>query len=92
MFMGVQVIVGEGQDIDQALCEFRNRVRREYQHQWYKRRYGYYESPGQLRRKRKKMQRLRGGDTTFCDQWALKLYIGERELFERTGPTLAAGK
>ena len=89
--MGVQVEVDEEQDIEQALAEFRRRVRQEYQGRWYKRRYGYYESPSVLRRKRKKMKRLRGGEPAFFQPGSLKLYIGEQELFERTGPTMAAG-
>lgn len=85
------VKVGDGQDIDQALREFRKRVQQEYGRPWCKRRYGYYESKGTLGRKRKKMKALRGGGPAFFQPHSLKLHVWFRELFENTGPQMAAG-
>ncbi len=84
--------VGEGQDIGQALCELRELVQEEYGRSWCKRRYGYYESKGVLGRKRKKMKRLRGGNSAYFAPGALKLRIGYAELFAQTGPEMAAGR
>lgn len=86
------VKVGAGQDIDQALDLLRNRMQREYGRSWCKRRYGYYESKGALRRKRAKMKALRGGGPAHFQPHSLKLHIGYSELFARTGPEMAAGR
>lgn len=83
--------MGEGQDIDQALCQLRKLVQEEYGRPWCKRRYGYHESKGVLGRKRKKMKKLRGGGPVHFQSGSLKLHIGYKELFERSGPEMAAG-
>jgi ribosomal protein S21 len=89
--LSVQVEVGEGQDIDQALCQLRKLVQEEYGRSWCKRRYGYHESKGVLGRKRKKMKKLRGGGPAYFQPGSLRLHIGYKELFERSGPGMAAG-
>ena len=86
------VEVGDDQNIDQALCQLRELVQQEHERSWCKRRYGYYESKGTLGRKRKKMKRLRSGGPAHFQPRALKLYIGYRELFESSGPEMAAGR
>ncbi len=86
------VKVGEGQDIDEALYELRRRVQQEYGRSWCKRRYGYYESKGTLGRKRKKMRKMRAWGPAFFRPGYIKLHIGYTELFERTGPEMAAGR
>lgn len=42
--LSVQIEVGEGQDLEQALLALRQRVQKEYGRPWYKSRYGYYEN------------------------------------------------
>jgi hypothetical protein len=66
---------------------FMQHVRREYGRPWTKRRFGYYEKPSVLRRKRAKMRRLRarGAGNLF-------LRIDLDAQFRRTGPTNAAGR
>lgn len=84
--MSAKVEVREGESIDSALQRFSQLVRREFGRPWSKRRYGYYEKPSQLRRKRKKMGRLRSRGAN------LLLHIGLKELYSRTGPENAAGR
>lgn len=84
--------VGEDQNIDQALSELRELVRQEYGQPWNKRRYGYHEKPSVVRRKRKKMARARASGPVFFKPGALALRIGQKELLERTGPTMAMGR
>jgi len=91
-FMSVQVEVGDDQDIRQALCKLRRLMQEDYGRPWCKRRYGYYESKGTLGRKREKMRRCRNGSSAFFLPGALKLHTGHEELFERTGPEMAAGQ
>jgi hypothetical protein len=57
---------------------------REQGRPWSKRRYGYYERPGELRRKQRKAKS--GGTSTES------FYVGPQELFARTGPIMAVGK
>jgi hypothetical protein len=68
------------------LLRFNNQVQRQYGRKWCKRWLGYYEKPGALRRKQKKMDKLNRG------AGILKLHIELQEPFWRTGPTLAAEK
>lgn len=86
------VKVGAEQDIDQALSELRKRTQQEYGRSWCKRRYGYYESKGTLGRKCKKMKTCQHGGPAFFQPHSLKLHIGCTELFERSGPEMAAGR
>lgn len=91
--MTTKVEVREDESIESALRRFRQLVRRELGRPWYKRRYGYYEKPSELRRKRKKMARLRKQVTwRGPDPGNLLLRIGLTELHARTGPKNAAGK
>jgi ribosomal protein S21 len=85
--MSIKVEVRDDESIDEALRRFNELVRREFQRPWYKRRYGYYEKPSELRRKRKKMAWLRSSSRGH-----LLLRIGLKELHSRTGPQNAAGR
>ncbi len=67
-------------------------MQQEYGRPWCKRRYGYHESKGTLGRKRKKMKDCRGGGPAFFRPNSLKLHIGYTELFESSGPEMAAGR
>ncbi len=53
-----KVIVNDKQSIEQALQELKQKVYYEKSSRWYKRRYGYYEKPSILKRKRNKMKRI----------------------------------
>jgi ribosomal protein S21 len=85
--MSAKVIVAEGEDLSKALRRFNQLMRKIYGRPWTKRRFGYFEKPSILRRKRKRMawrQRQAGG--------GLKLHIGLPEQFQRTGPSNALGR
>lgn len=85
--MSVKIEVGDDESIDSALKRFNQAVKRDLGRPWCKRRYGYYEKPSELKRKRKKMRRLRSGS-----RGNLYLKIGLKELFSLTGPTNSAGR
>ena len=96
------MVVGDDQDIDQALSELRHLVDQEHGRPWYKRRYGYYEKPSALRRKVKKMRQLRGaGPALFWPRGGkfprsrasapAQRHLDFPALFQRTGPTTSAG-
>lgn len=94
--MSIKIEVQENENIESALRRFRRKSRCEYGKRWTKKRYGYYEKPSQLKRKRKKMASLwltrvglYAGRDNRC---SLHLYIGLKELFDRTGANNAAGK
>lgn len=84
--MPIQVSLREDESFEDLLDRFNNTVRKGYGRPWCKKRFGYYEKPSALKRKQKKMDRLRHGDSS------LKLHIQLEEQFSRTGPTIAAGK
>jgi hypothetical protein len=71
----------------QTIERFTQHVRREQGRPWTKRRFGYYEKPSVLRRKRAKMRRLRARGSGN-----LYLQIDLDAQFRRTGPTNAAGR
>lgn len=84
--MSLRVEAHIGEDFADTLDRFSQRVQREYERPWTKRRYGYYEPPSALRRKRSKMRRLR------CrSSGGLRLRIDIATQLRRTGPTNAAG-
>jgi ribosomal protein S21 len=85
--MTVKVVVRDGEPITQALVRFRHSVRQALGRPWTKRRFGYFEKPSSLRRKRDRMRRrqLQAAGT-------LKLHLGLAEQFRRTGPTNALGR
>jgi ribosomal protein S21 len=56
-FKVVKIIVREDESPVEALQRFTEAVDRTYSKPWYKRRYGYYEKPSELRRKKRKMQK-----------------------------------
>ncbi len=85
--MPARVVVAEGEALSKALRRFSQLVRKIYGRPWTKRRFGYFEKPSILGRKRKRMdwrQRQAGG--------GLKLHIGLPEQFRRTGPSNALGR
>ena len=85
--MTITVEVRAGEDLRQALARFTQVADREFRRPWTKRRYGYYETPSALGRKRRKMRKLQaqtGG--------GLMLRIDLATQFRRTGPTNAAGR
>lgn len=93
----VRVVLHDDETLENLLWRFNETVRREHERPWYKHRYGYYEAPSRLRRKRDKMQALRqqGDHLRRMDDLPsgprLKLAIDLDTLFARTGPN-AAGR
>ncbi|HEY0602102.1 MAG TPA: hypothetical protein VGD58_04280 [Herpetosiphonaceae bacterium] len=85
--MSLRVEARIGEDFTDTLDRFSHLVQHEYERPWTKRRYGYYEPPSALRRKRAKMRRLRSGSTG--NLW---LHIDIADQLRRTGPTNAAGR
>ncbi len=93
----MKVILTDNQTVEQALTEFNKQLYRNNYRRWYKKRYGYYEKPSQLKRKRKKMQKIMRC-STYIDYLSgeneyssLQLKIGLTEQFSRTGHN-AVGK
>ena len=87
--MGVKVYVRDNESIESALERFRSKESYEYK-RWTKKRYGYYEKPSVLKRRRKKMAKLWQRPTHNC-QAKLHFYIGLKELFARNGANNVAG-
>lgn len=83
--MSLRVEAQIAEDFSNTLDQFSQLVQREYARPWTKRRYGYYEPPSALRRKRSKMRGLRSRSGH------LRLYIDIAAQLRRTGPTNAAG-
>src|SRR5262249_36283876 len=50
-----------GEDFELLIRRFSSHMQWEHYRPWYKRRYGYYEKPGELRRKRRKWQKTLKG-------------------------------
>lgn len=84
--MSLRVEPQIGEDLADTLDRFSQLVQHEYERPWTKRRYGYYEPPSALRRKRAKMRRLQGRTG------GLWLRIDIATQLRRTGPTNAAGR
>jgi ribosomal protein S21 len=85
--MSVKVVIGDGEELFKALRRFRELVRKAYGRPWTKRRFGYFEKPSALRRKRRRMawrQQQTGG--------GLKLCIALPAQWHRTGPSNALGR
>ena len=96
--MGIEIKLGENEDIESAIRQFNHKVQRENGKRWYKRRYGYYEKPSALKRKRNKhLKMVRKSVATqiyICGRvvTGLQLRIGTKKQHKRTGPTNAAGR
>jgi ribosomal protein S21 len=96
--------VAENESIEIALLHFNTIQTYEYK-RWTKKRYGYYEKPSLLRRKRKKMAQIREISRKTYEKYKIKfqiktskhdrnrlhLFIGLKELFARSGNTNSAG-
>ena len=98
--MSRKVEVRDGESIEHALFRLRTTQAYEYK-RWSKKRYGYYEKPSALRRKRQKMAKIwtlmertdRMLRKDFTPRRScIHLYIGLKDLFARTGPTNQAGR
>ena len=74
------------EDFADTLDRFSQLVQREYERPWTKRRYGYYEPPSALRRKRLKMRKLMSRSDSLNPR------IDIATQLRRTGPTNAAGR
>lgn len=92
--MGRKVTVEEGESIDKALMHLRHLQNYEYK-RWTKKRYGYFEKPSALRRKKRKMAEIWqikfGPHAGASRQKRLHLFVGLAKLFSRSGPTNQAG-
>jgi ribosomal protein S21 len=53
--VSVRINLEDNETLDSALSRFSHKVYRLNSRRWYKRRYGYYEKPSVLARKRRKM-------------------------------------
>jgi hypothetical protein len=84
--MPVRVEARVAESFADTLDRFNQLVRREYERPWTKRRYGYYEPPSALRRKRAKMRRLQAG------RGKLWLRVPLETQLRRSGPNNAAGR
>jgi ribosomal protein S21 len=85
--MSIRIEPRVDETLAQTVERFTRLVRQEYGRPWTKRRFGYYEKPSALRRKRAKMRRLRARGSGN-----LYLHIDLDAQLRRTGPTNAAGQ
>jgi ribosomal protein S21 len=74
----VSVQVRDGEDLAHALHRFRRLVHQDLATPWDRRRYGYYEKPSALRRKRRRREP--------------PIKLGLEAQWARTGPTNAVGR
>jgi ribosomal protein S21 len=81
--------IHEDEPFEEAVRRFHMLVEAEYRRPWYKRRYGYYEKPSALKRKRRKMERHNKYNTLHT---RVVCPIGLEEQFQRTGPVCTMGK
>ena len=56
--MTAKIEVVEGDPIEQTLGRFKKAVKRKHQRNWAKRRYGYFEKPSAIRRRKKGFARI----------------------------------
>jgi ribosomal protein S21 len=96
--MGIEIKLRENEDIESAIKRLNDKVFRENGKRWYKRRYGYYEKPSILKRKRNKHVKILrpsvASQMAICGMviTGLQLKIGIKEQYKRTGPNNAAGR
>jgi hypothetical protein len=90
--MSITVYLQDDQDIDQALHLLNQKHYYLEATRWYKKRYGYFEKPSVLKRKRKKMKlnlSQRNRALYYCyhehPQHTLWLKIKKKQQFARTG-------
>lgn len=90
--MSITVYLQDDQDIDQALHLLNQKHYYLEATRWYKKRYGYFEKPSVLKRKRKKMKlnlSQRNRALYYCyhehPQHTLWLKIKREQQFSRTG-------
>ncbi|WP_417312760.1 30S ribosomal protein S21 [Ectopseudomonas khazarica] len=76
--MPVTVDVTSADSLEVALARLNRKVGTELGRRWYKRRFGYFEKPSALRRKRKQMDKL-----AIASGGGLWLKIGLKEQFCR---------
>lgn len=74
------VYLDDCRNLDHALNQLKQKIYRENSTRWYKRRYGYFEKPSELKRKRRKMKQI-----VSRSQNNLWLKIDQQEQFSRTG-------
>jgi ribosomal protein S21 len=83
----VRVVIGDGEGLSQALQRLARLVQKVYGRPWTKRRFGYFEKPSVLRRKRERMswrQRQVNG--------SLKLHVSLAAQLRRSGLSNALGQ
>ena len=79
----IKVIARENEDPADLFRRFKKLSNREHKRPWYKHRYGYYEKPSVLHRKRRKMQRRNKHHDIYT---RIVCPINLETLFSRTGP------
>lgn len=83
-----KILLDNTQNIEQALWQLHQKLYYNTATRWYKKRYGYYEKPSLLRRKKRKMKRLlsqRQNYFYFEPAPNLWLKIEYPQQFSRTG-------
>lgn len=88
-FVGRRIEVEDGESIDRALRRLEISLQYEYKC-WTKKRYGYFEKPSALRRKKRKMAQIcqiRSGPHQGANQRAYwHQFLDLKQLMARTGP------
>jgi ribosomal protein S21 len=77
--MPVRVVVREGESLKSALDRLRRHVKRLKNRPAHKHRFGYFEKPSELRRKRAKKEALMRENPLLLKPWAAQ--------WARTGPS-----
>ncbi len=95
--MTIKVIPDKDENISRALSRLNKLVDSAHSQPWTKRRYGYYEKPSVIRRRRKKMrwrQNLakENSKRLGVKGTGLKLHIGLKAKLRRNGPNNSLGR
>lgn len=80
-----KVYLDDKQNFDDVFQQFYQQLDKQKAKRWYKKRYGYYEKPSRLKRKKRKMKRILSQRPHELKHFTLWLKVDFPALFTRTG-------
>jgi hypothetical protein len=86
--LGIKVIVGEGEDLADALARFEELRYFVHRRPWTKRRYGYHEKPSVVDRRERRLRSMRRQGWGWYHRFPIRI---EAQL-RRTGPSNTIGQ
>jgi hypothetical protein len=87
-FVGIKVVIGDGEPVAEALVRFEQLRYFVYCRPWTKRRYGYFEKPGVVRRRERRLRTMRRQGCGWYHRFPIELDAQLR----RTGPANTIGQ